>query len=254
MSGLLTTLLIGGLIIGGAVVLINPDNRCNYLGLCGQTAAAEPVLETTTGTIEAPVAEDTSSGDSGPGDGTRKSRGCCVCEMQGDRVKCQKSGTGVWFNPPAGSGGSNDKDLDLSLDECNKGGCSGNTSTGSGIKATGSVKAGAGAGGNKSSSGGGSSGGGGGGGSKSTGGAGSGSGVKTGASVKRGSTSSRPRSSGAGSGAGVRTGVSLYTMSNDGHYYQMPQSYYTGIYEDTVMRMVYPEFPRIRGKRVYLPL
>jgi len=109
MSGLLTTLIMVGVLVGGAYVMISPERRCEYLGLCGQEAvAAAPVEEAVAETPDEPSQ-------------TGGSKGCCQCEMKGDRVKCLRNNTGDWFNPPAGEGGSNDSDVNLSLVECNKG-------------------------------------------------------------------------------------------------------------------------------------
>ncbi len=119
MSGMITTLLMVGLMVGGAYVLISPERRCEFLGLCGQEAAA--VVAETPATETAVVAETP--------DTTGDSKGCCECKMQGSTVKCLRNNTGSWFNPPPGTGGSNDQDVQLSLDECNKG-CGDPTGTG----------------------------------------------------------------------------------------------------------------------------
>ena len=158
------------LLLGGAIFVVS--KRCELLGMCGDTggdsgivpeAAAEEVPTTTESADTSPA------GASGTTDVKRT--GCCTCGMQGDRVKCHR-GDGVWFNPPAGSGGSNDQSVELSLAECNKG-CGSSSTSGSksastgaraGVRsgasipkkprlsASGNVGSGAGAGGNRSTS------------------------------------------------------------------------------------------------------
>jgi hypothetical protein len=196
------------LLLGGAIFIVS--KRCELLGLCGETggdvtpeAAAE---ETPTEETVSPVSDTSPSGNA-------KKSGCCTCQMQGDRVKCHR-GDAQWFNPPAGSGGSNDQSVELSLEECNKG-CGGSSinkgqgsTTGAGarasgsasipkkprLSASGSVGSGAGAGG-----------------------------------TRRTSSSSKPRSSGSGSslggGARVNAGASFYA-----YYPRRMRSYFVDPY------------------------
>lgn len=119
-------LLVGGL--GFAVIAF--QNRCTWFGLCGDglfgSANAAPVGDIVTNVYDSEgnlnPAEDGVFGN----DAVSGSSGCCTCEMQGEKVKCHR-GDGEWFNPPAGEGGSNDTDVGLSLQECNKG-CNGSNS------------------------------------------------------------------------------------------------------------------------------
>ena len=125
MSGILNTLLTVGLLVGAVIAF---QHRCDWFQFCGQdlfapasAAEAVPVDEVipeegTTGGTDETSSNLNSQGNWAGG----SSKGCCVCQMQGDRVKCQRHG-GQWFNPPAGSGGSNDQSIELSLEECNKG-------------------------------------------------------------------------------------------------------------------------------------
>ena len=113
------------LLLGGAIFVA--AKRCELLGICGETDGSSGIFG------EASAAEETvpAEGETGGVDETASnlneqgnwaggsSKGCCVCQMQGDKVKCQRHG-GAWFNPPAGSGGSNDQSIELSLQECNK--------------------------------------------------------------------------------------------------------------------------------------
>ena len=164
------------LLLGGAIFVVS--KRCELLGICGDVFA-----DSGDTSIDDFVTDDSSSDDSSSSDssgtgasGTTdvKRSGCCTCGMQGDRVKCHR-GDGAWFNPPAGSGGSNDQDVDLSLEECKKG-CSGSSSSSSGssssksstgaranvrgnasvstprLQASGNARAGAGAGGSRTPS------------------------------------------------------------------------------------------------------
>lgn len=109
------------LLLGGAIFVVS--KRCELLGLCGETggssgdtAAATDDAGVTSGGVDETASNLNEQGNWAGG----SSKGCCVCEMQGDRVKCQRHG-GAWFNPPAGEGGSNDQSVELSLAECNKG-------------------------------------------------------------------------------------------------------------------------------------
>jgi hypothetical protein len=130
MSGMITTLLMVGLLVGGAYVLISSERRCEFLGLCGQDTTTETTGggEEAAATAPAPVPVTLP-----PPTLTGASKGCCKCEMQGSSVKCIKNNTGAWFNPPPGTGGSNDQDVQLSLDECNKG-CGSSSSSSSSSK------------------------------------------------------------------------------------------------------------------------
>lgn len=155
------------LLLGGAVFVI--AKRCELLGMCGETPADSGDISAE----EVPAEESTTTSpvSDTPPSGNAKKSGCCVCQMQGDRVKCHR-GDAQWFNPPAGEGGSNDQSVELSLQECNKG-CGGSSinkgsgsTTGAGarasgsasipkkprLSASGSVGSGAGAGGTRKSS------------------------------------------------------------------------------------------------------
>lgn len=114
------------LLLGGAIFVVS--KRCELLGLCGETGGSSGIFgeasaEPTSGGVDETASNLNEQGNFNKNSGA----GCCVCEMQGDRVKCQRHG-GAWFNPPAGSGGSNDQSVELSLEECNKG-CGSNASS-----------------------------------------------------------------------------------------------------------------------------
>jgi hypothetical protein len=103
------------LLLGGAIFVFS--KRCELLGLCGEVGGSSGTTSTepTSGGTD----ETASNLDENGNFDTSSGAGCCVCEMQGDRVKCQKHG-GEWYNPPAGPDGSNDQSVELSLKECNK--------------------------------------------------------------------------------------------------------------------------------------
>lgn len=207
------------LLLGGAIFVV--AKRCELLGLCGDTAPDSGDTGTTddSGVTSGGVDETASNLDSqGNWAGGSSSKGCCVCEMQGDRVKCQRHG-GAWFNPPAGPDGSNDQSVELSLKECNKG-CGSNITSptdreknevqgvrcASGYSSVNGkcVKLGS---------------------NRTKGGA-------VGTSSSSRISPAKPRSSGssggggAGAGAGVRAGASFYA------YYPYPRRYYRSYFVD----------------------
>lgn len=103
------------LLLGGAVFVV--AKRCELLGMCGDSEPDSGTIsgeEVTSGGVD----ETTSNLDEQGNWAGGSSKGCCVCEMQGDRVKCQKHG-GAWYNPPAMNGVSNDQSVELSLQACN---------------------------------------------------------------------------------------------------------------------------------------
>lgn len=114
MSGILNALLTIGVLVGGVILF---QHRCDWLQFCGPIggipAAAAETVEVAG--EEVPVATEETVTNAA----TSQSGGCCKCEMQGDRVKCMRNNDGIWFNPPAGAGGSNDQSVELSLQECN---------------------------------------------------------------------------------------------------------------------------------------
>lgn len=123
MSSIINALLVVGGLLGVVIVF---QNRCSWLGLCGDSlfpsaSATTPTTTTTPVVTSGGVDETASNLDANGNWNGNTSAGCCVCEMQGDRIKCQRHGNGVWFNPPAGEDGSNDQSVELSLKECNKG-------------------------------------------------------------------------------------------------------------------------------------
>lgn len=209
------------LLLGGAVFVV--AKRCELLGMCGETTPDSGSTEEISAE-ETPVTEESPSPVSDtPASGNAKKSGCCVCQMQGDRVKCHR-GDAQWFNPPAGEGGSNDQSVELSLKECNKG-CGGSSinkgqgaTTGAGarasgsasipkkprLSASGSVGSGAGAGGSRSSS-----------------------------SSSRSSSSSKPKTSSARpGGAVVNAGASFY-----GYYRPVYRSYFVDPYNPRPFRL-----------------
>ena len=122
MSGILNTLLTVGVLVFGVVAF---QHRCDWFQFCGDlgpapAAAAEvPVVVDEAGSVVAAGSDETASNLDENGNFDRSSgAGCCVCAMQGDRVKCQKHG-GAWYNPPALNGQSNDQSVELSLQACN---------------------------------------------------------------------------------------------------------------------------------------
>ena len=134
MSSIINALLVVGLLFGGVVLI---QNRCSILGLSGEglfgtasAASAPPV----TVNVEAPipVTEDgieiNDANQQSGATGSESTYKCCHCKHMDGRVKCERNGDGKWFNPPAGSSGSNDQDLTASANECSKG-CGGSTTT-----------------------------------------------------------------------------------------------------------------------------
>jgi hypothetical protein len=105
------------LLLGGAIFVV--AKRCELLGLCGETAPDSGTTTDDSGVTSGGVDETASNLDEQGNWAGGSTKGCCVCEMQGDRVKCSKHG-GAWYNPPAGPDGSNDQSVELSLKECNK--------------------------------------------------------------------------------------------------------------------------------------
>jgi hypothetical protein len=89
MSGVITTLLMVGLLVGGAYVLINPERRCTYLGICGAGAAGAP---------GAAGASDTGGG------GGASSSGCCTCEKRDGTMKCKVNDDVIIDDPGQTSG------------------------------------------------------------------------------------------------------------------------------------------------------
>ncbi len=74
MSSLITTLLVVGLLVGGAYVLINPERRCNYLGICGGAGT---------------TATGGGGGAVSGADTTASTSGCCTCEKRDGTMKCK---------------------------------------------------------------------------------------------------------------------------------------------------------------------
>ena len=113
--------IVGPLLLLGGVIFV-AAKRCELLGLCGETSPDSGDLDTTNMTGDE-ILDEVNAGNITPVPGgvkTGGTKGCCTCEMQGDRVKCHR-GDSQWFNPPAGPDGSNDQSIELSLKECNKG-------------------------------------------------------------------------------------------------------------------------------------
>lgn len=103
------------LLLGGAIYVFS--KRCELLGLCGDIGGSSG--DTSSGTDVAGNTDESASNlDANGNFDTSSGASCCHCEMQGDRVKCQKHG-GAWYNPPALNGVSNDQSVELSLAACN---------------------------------------------------------------------------------------------------------------------------------------
>lgn len=160
------------LLLGGAIFVA--AKRCELLGLCGETTPDSGSTEEISAE-EIPENMTAEEATDGVGKLTGGKSGCCTCEARGEggKIHCH-TGDGNWFNPAAGSGGSNDFNMSLSLIECNKtcGGSSSSKSSSSGsttgakagvssgasipkkprLSASGSVGSGAGAGGTRKSS------------------------------------------------------------------------------------------------------
>lgn len=215
--------IVGPLLLLGGVIFV-AAKRCELLGLCGETSPDSGDLDTTNMTGDE-ILDEVNAGNITPVPGgvkTGGTKGCCTCEMQGDRVKCHR-GDSQWFNPPAGPDGSNDQSIELSLKECNKG-CGGSsinkgsgTTAGAGarasgsasipkkprLSASGSVGSGAGAGGSRKSS------------------------------SSRSSSSSKPKTSSARpGGAVVNAGASFY-----GYYKPVYRSYFVDPYNPRPFRL-----------------
>jgi hypothetical protein len=200
------------LLLGGAIFVV--AKRCELLGLCGETGGDSGILDTSEMTGDE-ILDQVDAGNITPVPGgklTGGKKGCCTCEARGEggKIHCHR-GDNNWFNPPAGSGGSNDFDMNLALAACNEG-CGGSSSKSSSgsttgakagvssgasipkkpkLNASGSVGSGAGAGGSRSSS-----------------------------------SSSKPRTSSGGSslggGARVNAGASFYTYPRVRSYFVDP--------------------------------
>jgi hypothetical protein len=106
------------LLLGGAIFVV--AKRCELLGLCGETSPDSGTTTTDDSGVTSGGVDETASNldEQGNWAGGSSSKGCCTCQMQGDRVKCRKHG-GAWFNPPAVNGVSNDQSVELSLEACN---------------------------------------------------------------------------------------------------------------------------------------
>lgn len=135
MSSIINALLVVGLLFGGVVLL---QNRCSILGLCGDglfgSANAAPVGggETITNNYYDANGDgntDPQTDNIAGNDATEATVGCCHCKFVGDRVKCEVNGDGSWFNPPAGSNGSNDQNVGWSAQDCYASKCKGGSTS-----------------------------------------------------------------------------------------------------------------------------
>ncbi len=139
MSSIINALLVVGLLFGGVVLF---QNRCSILGLCGEglfgtaSAASAAPAPTTTGDTITNIYDTDGDGNTEPqndniagNDAVEATVGCCHCKFVGDRVKCEVNGDGSWFNPPAGSNGSNDQNVGWSAQDCYASKCKGTTTS-----------------------------------------------------------------------------------------------------------------------------
>lgn len=136
MSGLINVLMIVGVLVGGVIAF---QNRCEWFQLCNDglfgTASAASGDSSTVNNYydsEGNILDGTDPANDGTAgnDATEATVGCCHCKFVGDIAKCEVNGDGSWINPPAGSNGSNDKNVGWAAQDCYATHCKGAAAAG----------------------------------------------------------------------------------------------------------------------------